>query len=687
MEGPPLSDEELAYLAASGERGAFQRLHERHFPGLYDFAVRVVRARGPAARTVKAAAADARAQLVDGRSRGSPKTLLYTTLHHAALDTVLDAGDGLVEDPALPLAPPGGEGRAVWSSAAALALQDYALLDLHVRRGLGADELAAGLGVARGGLVLRLERLQQDLGDYAGLDPLTAGRILADLEPVEPPGPRLSPGPPRLPERPKLPKRPNLRKPTVRAPSLRRPNLRRPTGRRPLLVAAVVLLAAATTGAVLAARGGGVDDPAELTSLSHRLGEAGPNVVAVSWGRQPDGQGYSVLWTRDAGDLADETVDLPATATSARSHELDPGRWWFVLRTHGSGDDWSDGIRLGPFVVPDAPAAELAARPPAASSSPAATFRFDATETGTTFECALDSGPFTACESPRTYRRLTQGEHRVAVRATGISGVAGEPVVYEWIVDTRAPATRFTNEPPSATRTRSARFRFAANEPGIRFACKLDDSPWHRCRSPQSFANLTEATHRFAVKARDRAGNVDSTPAVFRWVVDRTPPDTSIRGGGVTGRTARFALVATESGVGFRCSLDGAAFTSCSSTLVLTGLDGGTHTLRVLARDAAGNTDSTPAQRHWRVDTRPPETFLGERPPAVTGSSTATFSFSANEGDVAFQCSLDGRAFSACPARITYISLTRGLHVLTVRARDRARNVDPTPVSWRWRVR
>ena len=220
----------------------------------------------------------------------------------------------------------------------ALAPQDYALLDLHVRRGLGADELAAGLGVARGALARRLERLQQDLGDYAGLDPATAGRILADLEPGEPPGPRFSPRPPRLPERSKLPKRPNVRKPNVRKPSfrrlnVRRPNLRRLKGRSPLLVAVVVLLAAATTGAVLAAQGGGVNDPAEPTSSSHRLGRPGPNVVAVSWARQPDGRGYSVLWTRDAGDRADETVDLQASATSARSHELDPGKWWFVLRT------------------------------------------------------------------------------------------------------------------------------------------------------------------------------------------------------------------------------------------------------------------------------------------------------------------------------------------------------------------
>jgi DNA-directed RNA polymerase specialized sigma24 family protein len=658
VEETPLSDEELASLAASGDRGAFDLLHERHFPGLYDFAVRVVRDRRLAARTVKAAAGEARAGLLDGRSHNSPKAWLYATLHGAALDALLAEGRVVAEDPALPFAAPGGDGEEVWRSAAALAPQDYALLDLHVRRELGADELAGSLGVARGGLALRLQRLREELGAYAGgIDSSAAAAIFAELDPVEPPGPRF----PRW----------------------------RPSARRPVLAIAAVLLAAATTGAVVAARGGGVDDPAELGSVTHRLGQAGANVVAVSWSSQPDGQGYSILWTRDADGLPDETVDLPASATSARSHTLAAGKWWFVLRTHGSGDDWSGGVRLGPFVVPDAPSAQLAESPPAASRSPAAIFRFSAPESGASFECALDEAAFQACESPRRYRRLKQGQHRLAVRATGISGVPGEPAVYEWTVDTRAPATRFTHEPPSATRAKSARLRFAASERGVRFACKLDDSPWHACRSPQSLAHLTEAPHRFAVKARDRAGNVDRTPAISRWVVDRTPPDTRVRrsGSGPTGQTARFQLVATESGVTFRCSLDGAAFAGCSSRLVLSGLGAGGHTLRVLARDEAGNADATPAERRWTVDSRPPGTLLVEHPPTVTTRSTATFAFSATEGDATFECSLDGRAFSPCPSRITYISLTRGGHVFAVRARDRARNVDPTPVSWRWRVR
>ncbi len=658
MDEPPLSDDELASLAAAGDRRAFDRLYEAHFPGLYDFAVRLVRNRSLAAQALKAAAGEARAGLRDDPAHGSPKAWLYATLHSAALDALLAEELGVADDPALSFTAPGGDGEAVWRSAAALPAQDYALLDLHVRRGFAADELAASLGVAHGALVLRLKRLREELGANAsGIDASAAAAILAQLEPVEPPGSRFARG--------------------------------WPGTRRPMLaIGGAALLAAVTTGAVLAARGGGVEDPAELGSVSHRIGQPGANVVAVSWSPQPDGQGYSVLWTRDAGGLPNETVDLPASATRAHSPALAPGRWWFVLRTQGSGDDWSAGVRLGPFVVPKAPAAELTERPRAASPSRETTFRFSASESEAGFECALDGAAFSACESPRRYRRLEQGEHRLAVRATGISGVAGEPAVYEWTVDTRAPRTRFTHEPPAATRARSARFRFAANERGVRFACKLDDSPWHACRSAQSFSNLTEAPHRFAVRARDRAGNVDRTPAVSRWVVDRTPPGTQIRrAGGPSGPRARFQLVATESGVTFGCSLDGAPFAGCSSPLVLSGLGAGTHTLRVFASDKAGNADATPAERRWTVDVRPPGTLLVEHPPPVTRQRTATFSFSATEGDATFECSLDGRAFSTCPSRITYISLTRGPHVLAVRARDRAGNVDRTPATWRWRVR
>jgi DNA-directed RNA polymerase specialized sigma24 family protein len=624
---PPLSDEELARRAATGDPRAFARLHERHRPGLDDFAVRVVGDRRLAARVLKSASAEARATVCDGRARGSPKAWLYASAYRAALDALLAAPHAAVNA--------GGAGAA-----------DHALLDLHHRYGLGEDELAPSLGVPHRTLADRLARLQAELG---------APEAFTEPPPPEP-----------------------------RSRSL--PNWR-PIVRRHALAAGVAVLAAATTGAVLAARGGGVGDPGGLRAVTHRVGQPGPNVVAVVWSREPNARGYSILWSREAGGRPDQTSELPGSATSARSPALAAGTWWFSLRTLGEGGEWSDGVELGPFVVRAPPVVRIETHPAKASRSRSATFRFSASESGAKLECALDGADFRPCESPRGYRRLKPGRHRLAVRATGVSLAPSEPVVYTWTIDTRAPRTRITRTPPDATRAASADFRFAASERRVRFQCKLDTSPWYRCRSPESFSHLTEQPHRFAVRARDRAGNVDRTPAIFAWLVDRTPPDTTIRGASRTGRTARFQLGATESQVSFRCSLDGAAFTGCSSPLVLSGLSGGRHTLRVLATDAAGNAETTPAQRSWTVDSSAPGTLLTGHPPSVTSSREATFSFSATEDGATFECSLDGRAFTPCPSPITYISLEPGDHVFRVRARDRAGNVDPTPVSWRWRVR
>ena len=86
------------------------------------------------------------------------------------------------------------------------------------------------------------------------------------------------------------------------------------------------------------------------------------------------------------------------------------------------------------------------------------------------------------------------------------------------VVDRRRPRTRLTSGPRRATMTTEARFRFRASERAA-FECRLDGGRWRRCRSPVSYDGLTNARHRFAVRARDRAGNRDRTPARRRWQV------------------------------------------------------------------------------------------------------------------------------------------------------------------------
>jgi hypothetical protein len=81
-----------------------------------------------------------------------------------------------------------------------------------------------------------------------------------------------------------------------------------------------------------------------------------------------------------------------------------------------------------------------------------------------------------------------------------------------------APGTSLRKKPPKVTRKRKAKFRFASTESGSTFLCKLDRKPYRPCRSPATFT-VRPGRHRFRVKAVDAAGNVDATPASFRWKV------------------------------------------------------------------------------------------------------------------------------------------------------------------------
>lgn len=57
----------------------------------------------------------------------------------------------------------------------------------------------------------------------------------------------------------------------------------------------------------------------------------------------------------------------------------------------------------------------------------------------------------------------------------------------------------------------------SSNERGSRFECRLDRGKFKPCGSPRELKRLGKGKHRFVVRAVDRAGNVDPTPAKARW--------------------------------------------------------------------------------------------------------------------------------------------------------------------------
>jgi len=164
-----------------------------------------------------------------------------------------------------------------------------------------------------------------------------------------------------------------------------------------------------------------------------------------------------------------------------------------------------------------------------------------------------------------------------------------------------------------------------------------------------------------------------------------TPTITSGPSGTTSSTSATFAFVAGTRGDTLECSLDGAAFATCTSPKTYNGLRDGAHTFRVRERDRSGQAGDA-ASRSWTVDTiAPPAPQLVQQPADPSASDSATFAFTDGEAGVSYLCQLDGAAFAACASPVTYKKLADGTHLLSVKARDAAGNVGAAS-AYRWRI-
>jgi hypothetical protein len=91
-------------------------------------------------------------------------------------------------------------------------------------------------------------------------------------------------------------------------------------------------------------------------------------------------------------------------------------------------------------------------------------------------------------------------------------------LVSEVPTDRQAPNTRIVKGPARMSFERLAKFRFASTEPQSTFQCKIGTKRWVGCRNPYKRA-VKPGKHVFKVRAIDRFGNVDPTPAHFGWRV------------------------------------------------------------------------------------------------------------------------------------------------------------------------
>jgi alpha-tubulin suppressor-like RCC1 family protein len=337
-----------------------------------------------------------------------------------------------------------------------------------------------------------------------------------------------------------------------------------------------------------------------------------------------------------------------------------------------------------------APEATIETEPADPTNETTAAFTYGASKLLSTFECKLDSGPFAPCPGEGvSYTGLGQGSHTFSVRATDDVGNTGDPVSYSWSIDLTAPVVAIDSQPPDFTRSTSASFTYSADDPDAVFECSLDGAGFSSCPATGiDYESLADGSHTFRIRAIDVVGNVGE-PASFTWTVETSAPVASIQTQPealTNSTTAAFTYGSSAPGSTFECSLDSAPFDSCPADgKDYSGLAEGPHTFRVRATDPQHLTGDWAAFT-WTIDLTAPVATINSTPESVTDSTSATFTYGANESGSSFQCKFDGGGFEDCPAAgADYSGLADGDHTFSVRATDVAGNTG-TAATFSWSV-
>jgi hypothetical protein len=169
-----------------------------------------------------------------------------------------------------------------------------------------------------------------------------------------------------------------------------------------------------------------------------------------------------------------------------------------------------------------------------------------------------------------------------------------------------APTVTITRAPQALSRNNRPTVEFVASR-AVAFSCSLDGLAAQPCASPYIVPTaLSDGKHGFSVTGTDLGGRVGNS-GVASFTIDTRAPRTSIVKHPPKLLLTRhpraraiFRFRSSEPASTFACKVDREPLKPCGRRLGLR-LGSGRHTVRVRARDEAGNFDPTPAVFHFRV--------------------------------------------------------------------------------------
>jgi hypothetical protein len=370
--------------------------------------------------------------------------------------------------------------------------------------------------------------------------------------------------------------------------------------------AAILLLALAASPAQAACPVGQNCDPggnvkAPTTSIATKPSNpTGDTTPDFSFTTSEGGEWYECRWGGAANEDWSATGRVACGSTYTPATPLTAGTYHFYVRAckdyfHA---DLGDVVTLCD-ATPAAYSFVLSTTGPAVTFDAKSTFEnatvrvapvYHFTAPGATaYQCAVDAGAWGACVSPfiASIANLSQGEHRVHVRAQNEWGHWGAASTRKFNLDTVGPTIVLDLAPVTSDTTPEMTWTSPSGGGGIqKVECRVDGVVIPDCAGGDIRVTqpLGDGEHTLTVKGSDTWGNETVQPAKF--TVDTRAPEVVDLVWDAAAR--RLSFTATEAGATTTCSRGG-DFTPCTSPWAPAQLAPGAHELTVRAVDAAGN--------------------------------------------------------------------------------------------------
>lgn len=291
----------------------------------------------------------------------------------------------------------------------------------------------------------------------------------------------------------------------------------------------------------------------------------------------------------------DNASFAPCTSPKSYAGPLSAGNHNFRVRARDASG--TSAVTLVAWTISRPPAPTITSGPETTTVERTATFTFESSLAGVTFECRLGNASYAACTSPKVYTGLTTGGKTFRVRARNASGTGTEQV-YQWTV-TNLPAPTITTSPTNPTLARNASFEFSSIA-GTTFECRLDGSSFAPCTSPKVYPGpLGFGSHTFRVRAVHPTYGT-SAAALLQWTIElRAPTIDSAPAATTTSTSATFTFSNLEPSVTYQCRLDAATFAACTSPITYSSLALGAHTFSV--RSLKSGATSAATSHAWSI--------------------------------------------------------------------------------------